>query len=755
MTSQLGCKAPRYCRGKLAAWRTALSSAIVGSMLLTTSMFASAQSIREESSLRIVPDDVSFYASSLNHREMYDAVAESRAFAEFMQTPVMQMTIETFRRQLEAEGGVTQEEMMEQISDLVGEEQLEDLIAFGIDVVSHEAFIYGDDGFTDLLELMAEIGESAPSELATADQLSEEEMTELMLEFAEKFADENLDRIRIPDTVIGFRVEDPERAMRHVELLHAMASLAMVSGEVPREIRRAYGRKKVGDTEFIRFRMNGGMLPLEDIDVDWDDLTDDQTRLVETYLAHVEEMTFSIGVGVIQDFLLISIGDSLEHLEDFGQGDLLVDRKEFAPVREHGDEQFVGMYYVSDRFMKGASQGSAEDWMTNFVGGVMTGVAPQFPNGSAMARDMTEDAGKLGAQIDAMMSEPGAMMGFSYLSDAGIEGYRYNWSISPLTDGTKELSILNHVGENPFFFAAGRAAYHPEHYSNSRDWIVRMDYYMEEYFRPLMGEDFAAYTLMREQMRPYLERVDSATGDKLVPSLADGQTAFVFDLANAKKSWGPFMPPASEPLPIPEIAVICGLSDKAMFLEAMAEYEELVRDILREMAVMIGDEFPEELDIPQREMVQIEGGDAYYYPFDELEAMELDEAFRPNLAVSDEFAIFSLTIQHSERLLAESSLPTDGPFSRQDQPLVAAAGLNWVALVDAVESWYQYAYEQGALEEMDFEEGEIPFTTDDLMTSLDTYFEISRCFRGVQSVTYIENGATVTNFRVQFQDIPW
>ena len=47
------------------------------------------------------------------------------------------------------------------------------------------------------------------------------------------------------------------------------------------------------------------------------------------------------------------------------------------------------------------------------------------------------------------MPEAGAVMGLSFLTDRGIEGYQYAWGGHGPMDGSKPLGLLEHVGGNP------------------------------------------------------------------------------------------------------------------------------------------------------------------------------------------------------------------------------------------------------------------------------------------------------------------
>ena len=366
---------------------------------------------------------------------------------------------------------------------------------------------------------------------------------------------------------------------------------------------------------------------------------------------------------------------------------------------------------------------------------------------------------EFGRDVESLQPEPAATVGLSFITEDGYESFQYHWAVSPMVDGSQRLSILEHVDGDPMFFAAGRSADPGRLYQVFSKLVKRFDPLMMKIAAESEDEeDVQQFLQLREMVLPYLVKLDKSTSELLIPSIQDGQSAFVIDFKNASDNWGPAVPSGSQPLVLPEFAVVCAVNDRAKFAKAMGVYDEFARDMLNLIATQAGEDFPDEIALPQATSMELDGGaTAYYYPAPQLEDLGLDRAFRPNLLLSDKWAIYSLTLGHSERLLEAKSLPTAaGPFSRQDQPLVAASGVNFPSLVNALESWFRYADDMGAFADLELDQdGPFQLSADGLLQSFETMFVVLRCYRGVESVTYVEDGATVTHSRVRFSDIPW
>lgn len=729
---------------------------LASTFLLGLPKFAAAQSVFDESSLKFVPADAAFYTSSLRHREMFDAFVKSRAYAELAATPFAKMIEAAFIEGFTESGNGSPEDVWANMEEVMGEEQLANLVDFLIDISSHEMFVYGGPDFVVWADVVSKgLASPALDTLADDSENLSEQQRAMLLEQVEDLLDEQLHRLKIPDLVIGFRVEDPELARKHVELMHAGISLGMLGGDVPMPIRTGYRRFEIGEANWLSLRLKGSQLPIDDLKADLDGDDPFSAMVGGRLLDHAAEQEFMVGIGMYDDYLMISIGDSLEHVESLANGDKLADRVEFEKLKPYAEEAFVGIYYGSDALAKVADQQTAEEVLGDLAEVVIGAVAEELDDPEAFTANVRADAERLGEQIDTVATPPAAILGFSFMTDRGFESMNISWAQSPLTIGDRPLSILDHIGDEPFLFHAAHTSASVESFEQLQEWGKRIDWYLGEYGPTLMDEsDFEDYLEFRQHVSLYLGPFMQATVESLLPAVEGGETAFVIDLNNKKDQWVPFAPPAPLPLPLPELALICSIKDRDQFLAAMSEYDRLAHELFAEIEANSGEDFPEELVFPAYTQENVGGADVFYYPFDELEAMGLDDAFRPNLAVTDDLAVFSLSTVHAQRLLKEAGVEEVGPFKRLQKPLVSASGCNFVRLADLLDAWFQYALQEGIFEDLDTDE-EIPLTDEELNESLATLFNVMRCLRGTRSVTYLEDGTTVTHGEVLFTDIPW
>src|SRR5262249_35015088 len=114
---------------------------------------------------------------------------------------------------------------------------------------------------------------------------------------------------------------------------------------------------------------------------------------------------------------------------------------------------------------------------------------PQAQLEPAVKKRMVEDVAKLGADIKKAIPEPGPIVSFSYLTPRGYEVYSYDSSVNHSIDGSKPLSLIEHVGGSPLVAIVGRGQYAPENYDTMVKWVKVFHGYFEEIGLPKMSEN--------------------------------------------------------------------------------------------------------------------------------------------------------------------------------------------------------------------------------------------------------------------------
>ena len=88
--------------------------------------------------------------------------------------------------------------------------------------------------------------------------------------------------------------------------------------------------------------------------IPWDQVPMDELKEMEAQpgdaqkiIDRLKEMKLVVALGLRGNYLLCSIGSSLECLEKLGQGKRLMDRAELKPLEKYADQRLVSVGYMS------------------------------------------------------------------------------------------------------------------------------------------------------------------------------------------------------------------------------------------------------------------------------------------------------------------------------------------------------------------------------------------------------------------------
>ena len=765
-----------------------LSVALVG--LLLPSRLLAEKPLRETTSLAFVPADVSFYAASLRNREKLEAVMGSKAFAAIMDMPLVKMGIAQVMSGLK--GGPD-------AKDIEGDEDIDDdkefeedgaagnpldlikplmqdpkLLAMLMEMASEEMFIYGDQEYGNLLNLYQQVAaeiNAAQYEMLFSGQIEPTDPAELFLPSL-RLLNKNIDKLKVPTTVIGFRIKNTDNAAAQLAKLEELIKAA--AAEQPM-LEKAFKREKIGDEEFLVLRGDGSMIPWDEIP--FADIEETEGEF-DAIVAKLKKLTVAISLGVQGNYVLLSIAPGTDHLLTLGKGKLLIDRPEMAPVLKASDKRISSIGYLSDHYIKSAGGGMQS--IDAILNGAMRGLSRNIDIDGDLKKGLEADLKLLSADIKSFIPEAAGLTTYSFMTDRGVEGYIHNRG-----DGSKPLDILNHLGGRPLAFVAGRKKYSTRGYDTMIKWIKKGKFYFEEIVIDELDDTQAAeYKKFKETWWPLLERAHLATRNKLMPSLKDGQMALVLDGKLKAKQWASEMPPAKTPLALPLVGVVLGVSDVPLLKKALGDYVAVAKETI-ELARELSDgeipdfEFPE---LQKREFSATSGKfEVYYYKIpkfpigggsDEdgnevVKYATLHKWLAPNVGLSSNFAALSLAPLHTKWLLEDRPLAIDGgPLSQRDKPLVSAAYFNWAGMVDMIVPWIDYGMDQAQKQqaanlaefgvEPDADQAAAAAAQQKMIRSqIHQAANILKCFREYSSVTYKDAaGKNVTHYEWHFQDLP-
>lgn len=676
-----------------------------------------AQSLEQTTSLRFAPADAAFYMTLLRGREQYDAFVNSKAFAKLKEMPIVQMGIGMLQQQWNDPNGDWAE--FKELADQPENRQLVDLL---IDGISHEVFVYGDEGYANLLALINDMNRAQRQAQIAA--LNDGDPGQAVVQGLLQALSKHLDTLRTPETVIGFRISNKQAAQAQIARLERELRNALA--EQPDLVARL-AHEQIGGQDFLTWKLDGSLIP-------WDALPPDFAPAKDK----ISKMTVSISLGVYSDYLLLSLGTDNSHLASLGKGPLLISRKELAPLKPHLKERVVAISYASEAFITKANNTSEQiDDLVTW--GEM--LLPLAGLDSDLQNEIVTDARKLATDIKSVIPRAGAVSGVGFLTDQGYEGYAYDWGENKSLDGSKPLTILNHVGGDPLFFAAGRAKYAPENYDTASKWLGRILYYAEKIGVERLGpNEREFYDAVRGDLQPLIVRLDQVTRDKLVPAFRDGQGAVVLDAKAMSDKWHEALPPAPQPLPMLELALVYTVSDVEMLKAAASEYFDIIQEALDVLHKAKPEEIPE-LKVPPPQKRDFPAGTVYYYPLPAFAG--IDKQIAPNAGLSKDTLALSLVPKQTVRLLESKPPVADGILQNTNRPLASALRFNFAGLLDAIAPWIDYGISLSEDENLG----------PDVQEQIHTGISILKCFRGASAVTYQEGDTWVTHTELRFQDL--
>ena len=798
---------PRILPGKNRVARSlaaAFCAALVGLVFLA----AAADGVADEpageglagSGIALVPKDAAFVSATLRLREQYDRFVKSNAFAVLKKLPAVARGFEAFEEQQTQPGSPLS--IAATFMELPENQQAVELLK---DMFSNDTFLYGDPSCVTLVELIVKIqraqqtanflilarGQSAldgidldllneqPVEEEMEDdgaaspvankhihqvrlratdadeQLSPQQITTQLLL---KTLAENSDSIVVPDLVWGFKTTQIDAAksqLKRVEVLGKLLIQAMP------ELADSLERKKVAGGEVVTFtsaafdsNLFSSWVELARAEAEGFD-----AEQVDKVVDAIGSLKIVVALGIIGDRVVLSVGDSIDHLEKLGsEKQSLLATKPFAPLREQSTNPLTAISYVSEPLRK-ALAASADDieQLANLADTLAE--AADLPEGAAaQARiNLKQVASGYRKRLPVL----GAWMAFSFLSEQGYEGYAWDWSKNLPSDGSKPLTLLEHAGGSPLGAVVVRTKNDPSQFEDFVAWTDMGWSFFQKYLLPKSDGEFQeSFDAIDEHLAPLGVQFVDILRTKILPSLADNQLGFVLDAESKSRRPHRDLPSSAEPLPLIGPAIVLGLADAKLFREGLSDLFSLVAvDLLEKVREVWPGAIPEGYDVPEPTKSKIAEGTAWSFAIPDS---GLDEQVQPSIAVGNTAVVFSFLPQQSERLLKKAPFKTGSPFLQVEKPLASAAAFDFVRLFDALEPWVVYVARYGCVQQRD---GSVDPDTElnadaeneqatDVLKQTAVVFKVLKSLRTVAASMATKPDATVTHWKSVIRDLP-
>lgn len=712
------------------------------SLAATPAPVAHAQGLADQAhSLRIVPADAAFYSASLRLKEQWDIFLASNAYARLMEIPFVQM----IKMQADYQWNESNDDTITMFRQYVESPAGQDALALVKEMMSDEIYCYGGADVANLLELLLELNSFNQS-------LQFEVMggggSEVIADRVFEWLDQHAEQLKIPDVVIGFRVRDRARATRHLDAIQA--SLRGLLEDAPPELVARLKREQIAGHEFLTLRLDGSLLPWDEIRAGASELDDAE---FEKWKALAVGKTLVVAIGVVDDFVVASIGDSSEHLKKLGQGPLLADNPAFARLARHADQRVASIGFVSEALM---TKVSSPRRSMNDLANTAARFLQMAPISDVQRTQLVEDIRGFSNDLVKYLPVPGHIATIGFLTPRGYESFRYNYGTMPTADSSRPLAMLDHVGGNPMLFVASHGKGTVEDYDLMVGWVKRIAGHVEEIIdEHAPPDEWARYVEIRNRVVELLKRLDRANREQLIPATRENEQAFVMDVASQSLQWVAPMPPARRPLPMLEIGFATRVSDAALYRQGVAEYMAVIQDALTMLHELAPDEIPE-IRLPEPQKRDLAGGALYTFPFPA--AWGVDPQLAASAGWTETTAAASLLPAFTDRLLTPTSLAIDTSIDLH-RPAAMVVHVQCAKFFDAVRPWIDYGFAvatgHGPGDEAadgDDQAGAM-MAAGFILPQIHQSLDVLSALRSYTSITYHEEDAWVTHAETRIKDL--
>ena len=756
------------------------------------------------SGVAMIPEDAAFVSATLRAREQYDRFVKSNAFAALKKLPFVSRAADSVEEQKLQPGSPLS--IAATFMELPENEQALQLLK---DMVATDTFVYGEPSCVTFVELMKKIQQAQnaagvlrlasgdasvggfevdvlegidveemdeddaeeedgkkgaadtrrrlrakPVRFQAADAVEQISADELATRLVVKTLSENINLIVVPDVVWGFKTTKLDAATSQLKRIEVLVKLITQTNPA---LADSLKRRKVAGGEVVTFTIK----PDANLIRDAIPGLEDYEQELEKVFDKIERLELVIGLGVIGDRVILTIGDSIDHLEKLAVAGSdrksLLATKPFEPLRAQKDKPLTGISYLSEAMQKALAPSSSDIEQLADLSDTIADLA-DLPDGAA--DEARRSLGKVAEGYKRRLPVPGPWMAFSFLSEQGYEGYVWDWSKNLPFDGSKRLGLLEHTGGAPLAAAAFRVKNDPGQFEDFASWIDMGWSFFLKYLVPKADEDDQEkIEEVDEHLAPLGSKFIGIVRTKILPSLADGQMAFVIDGKSSTKRLHQSLPSAAEPLPLVEPAIVLGLADPKLFREGMSDLFELSDEVVDAVREMNPDALPAEYRVPEPVKNKVEGGTLWSYP---LANSGLDEKVQPSIGVGESAAVLSLVPKQAGRLLLKTRLETGSRLAKFEEPLVGAAALDWAGLIDAIQPWAVYFTRYGCVQQRDGNvdpESELGPDDEneqakDALAQAKVVFEVIKSLRVAVAETAMESDAMVTHWRNVIRDMP-
>lgn len=625
--------------------------------------------------LAIAPPDAAFFGTSLNMRNSWEQFIQGDFVTSLRRVPYVQRLEREIADQWQSPQGPAA-----QLRSTLENPNVRNLLRLGGDMLSQEFFIYGEDNWCDTIEGMVNF----QTEMLSAIQ----ENPEALGTFFEQLDREDIANIRIPTTVLGFRLSDDSNARTQLDQLEGLLRIAGGQQAELKPFLERLQRRDFKDGQSLTLTFDASMIPLDRIE------DEEQRQAAERAVELLEGRSISLTLAVKANVLLMAVGEQDDLLAGIGTSTTnLLDHPALDVLKKADLQDLRAVSFASQRWRE-------SQWEANF-GNYFRNLSLQFsvalergedeiPDVDQWREEIAEDAQWIDNKIGEIAPEFGDLLTWSRRIPSGLEGWSYDWSEQRLLENGNPLQVLQHAGNSPLVMFAWKQAMVPE-WGELWDYVLaRIPDHARRFIRSAeqTEEDRESALEVFERGWPLFEQAVQICREQISPALADRETLFTLAAGWTTSELGSSLPPSAEPLTLPELAIACPLADRDQFLAGCQDlYDvfdaavELVRDVNP-------DSVPADYRVPRPREETVGEATSYYYQ--ELSDAVKLPGFKPQLLVTESAIVIGYSDSQVREMMTAKPLTKRPAWLTEETPTAAVSYLDYAGLLAAMRPWLHY-----------------------------------------------------------------
>lgn len=678
--------------------------------------------------LSVAPQEVAFFSTSVNMKDAWTDLAEGDFVSRLRGVPFIQQLEVEFNKQWDDPQG-----QLAQAKAALENPNVKNIVNLLTDMMSDEVFVYGGEDWCDLIGGMMKLQNEMTAKMS--------EGPEAMEEFFRNLDKEDVDNIRIPTTVIGFRLSDDDNARLQLDALEGILRLGL--GQIPeaQPFLRHLKRSDLSDGQTLTMSLDTSMVPLDAID-------EDEREQAEQVLALLEGRSISMSIGVKSNILLMAFGEGETIINSVGEGDSkLLDHEKLAVLREAAPSRLRSIAYVSEEWRQAQWDANFDDYFQRMVGQFSAAINAEedLPNLDDWQAEIKEDAKWMDQQLAAFAPNFGAMVSWSNATDGGSEGYMYDWTENTSFENAAPLSITDHAGEMPLALIGLKQKHIPEADEMLAYVLDKAPGHIKKFVSLVEDDEEERERVVKilDSAWPIVQDAFDILKDEIGPALSDNESLISVAGGWSTSTLGPDLPPPSKALPLPEISLACKLSDRDQFVAGCEHLYELFDRVVEMVRANDPDAIPADYTVPRPQSEEIEGGTRFFYT--ELSENVPLDGFAPQLIIGDEVIVLGYSDRQVRDMLTSRELQTRPAWMTPESPTAVVSYIDFAGMFASARPWIEFGLSttgQPLSEPLSPQPGPIP-TGNDVLQIWDCLVSAGKA---ASTLTVSDDGPTVTRW---------